>query len=181
MTTLVAGATGATGRLLVGQLLDRGLHVRVIVRSPDKLPDSIRNHEHLSIIHADILGLSDAEMADHVKGCDAIASCLGHNLNFRGMFGNPRRLVTDAVRRLCQAVNANEPGNPVRFVLMNTTGNRNRDLDERISFGAKNWWSGCCGIYCLRTSIMNRLLIICALWSDRTTQPWSGLQYVLTV
>jgi len=39
-------------------------------------------------------------MAQHVAGCDAVASCLGHNLTFKRLFGKPRRLVTDAVRRL---------------------------------------------------------------------------------
>ena len=38
MTVLVVGASGATGRLLVKQLLDRGLKVKAIVRAPDKLP-----------------------------------------------------------------------------------------------------------------------------------------------
>lgn len=38
MKVLVAGASGATGKLLVKQLLNFGLEVIVIVRSPDKLP-----------------------------------------------------------------------------------------------------------------------------------------------
>jgi hypothetical protein len=58
-------------------------------------------------------------------------------LNLRGIYGKPRRLVTDAVRRLCDAVKAVEPPSPTRFVLMNTTGNRNRDLREPVSFGER--------------------------------------------
>lgn len=137
MATLVVGASGATGRQLVEQLLDRGQQVRAIVRSPENLPEVLRKQENLSLIQASVLDLSDAEMAGHVKGCDAVASCLGHNLNFRGIFGPPRRLVTDATRRLCNAIKANKPEAPVKFVLMNTTGNRNRDLEESISFGEK--------------------------------------------
>lgn len=135
MTTLVAGASGATGRLLVEQLLKRERGVRIIVRAPDSLSESIRNHDQVSIIEASILELSDAEMAEHVRGCDAIASCLGHNLSFKGIFGPPRRLVTEATRRLCAAVQDDDPRTPVKFVLMNTTGNRNRDLAEPVSFG----------------------------------------------
>lgn len=135
MTVLVVGATGATGRLLVQQLLDRGLKVRGIVRSPDKLPEEIRSHANLSVIQATVLDLSDADLAEHVKGCDAVASCLGHNLNLKGIYGQPRRLVTEATRRLCQAIKANQPAKPVRFVLMNTTGNSNRDIPESVSFG----------------------------------------------
>ena len=138
MTTLVVGASGATGRLLVEQLLNRGENVRIIVRSPDNLPDAFKDSEHLTVIQASVLDLSDAEMAQYVDGCDAVASCLGHNLNFKGMYGQPRRLVTDATRRLCYAIVANNPQKPVKYVLMNTTGNRNRDLDEPISFAQKS-------------------------------------------
>ena len=137
MTTLVVGASGATGRLLVKQLLNRGLNVKVIVRSPDKLPEDIRNHDNLCVIYASVLDLSDAEMALHVNGCDSVASCLGHNLNFKGIYGHPRMLVTEATRRLCSAIEANKPEKPVRFVLMNTAGNNNRDIPERISFAQK--------------------------------------------
>ncbi len=137
-TTMVVGASGATGRLLVEQLLERGQHVKAIVRSPDSLPETIKNHENLTVIHASLLDLSDAELAQHVNGCDAVASCLGHNMTFKGMYGQPRRLVTDATRRLCSAIKANDPHGPVKFVLMNTTGNSNRDLDEPLSFGQKS-------------------------------------------
>ncbi len=133
MTVLVVGASGATGRLLVKQLLDRGLNVKAIVRSPDRLPDDVRSHGGLSVIEANVLDLSDGEMAGHVSGCDALASCLGHNLNLKGIYGPPRKLVTDATRRLCDAVRANKPGRPVRFVLMNTAGNSNRDIPEKVS------------------------------------------------
>lgn len=137
MTSLVVGASGATGRLLVGQLLNRGQRVRVIVRSPDKLPDVVKNHDKLSVIHASVLDLSDEEMVQHVSGCKAVASCLGHTLNFEGLYGHPRRLVTDATRRLCEAIRANKEDTSTRFVLMNTAGNSNRDLHEPISFGQK--------------------------------------------
>ena len=137
MTTLVAGASGATGRILVEHLLNRGQNVKVIVRSPNKLPEFMNNHDKLSVIHASILSLSDAEMVLHVKGCNAVASCLGHNMSLKGIYGQPRRLVTDATRRLCQAIKENKSEEPAKFVLMNTAGNSNRDLPEQISFGEK--------------------------------------------
>ncbi len=144
MTTLVVGASGATGRLLVEQLLNRNENVKIIVRAADSLPETIKNHKNLTIINASILDLSDTEMTQHVKGCNAIASCLGHNMSFKGMFGQPRRLVTDATRRLCGAIKVNDPESPVKFVLMNTTGNSNRDLSEKVSFSQK------CVIWLLR-------------------------------
>jgi hypothetical protein len=137
MMTLVVGASGATGQLLVEQLLNRGQTVKVIVRSSHKLPDSVKNHDKLSLIQASLLDLSDAKMGQQVKGCQAVASCLGHNMSLKGIYGHPRRLVTDATRRLCQAIKTNKPEEPVKFVLMNTAGNSNRDLPERISLGEK--------------------------------------------
>lgn len=137
MELLVVGATGATGRLLVQQLLHRGHRVRAVVRSPDTLPEALRDRDNLSVIGASVLDLSDIEMARHVEGCAAVASCLGHNLSLKGIYGRPRRLVTDATCRLCNAIKANRPETPVKFVLMNTAGNRNHDLDERVSFGER--------------------------------------------
>ena len=69
MTTLVVGASGATGRLLVGQLLKRGEKVRIIVRSPNKLPEFFKKNDNVSVIPASVLDLSDDEMTHHVKGC----------------------------------------------------------------------------------------------------------------
>ena len=101
MTTLIAGASGATGRLLVAQLLQRGHEVKIIVRTTDNLPESIKNNKNVIIIQASILNLDDAEIARHIKGRDAVVSCLGHNINFKGIYGKPRRLVTDATRKIC--------------------------------------------------------------------------------
>jgi len=137
MRVLVAGASGATGRLLVRQLLDRGHEVRAIVRTQDALSEAAKRHPELLVIRGSILELGDAELARHVEGCHAVASCLGHNLTMRGIFGPPRRLVTESVRRLCDAIRSHRPPAPIRFVLMNTAGNRNRDLDEPVSFSQK--------------------------------------------
>jgi len=137
MTTLVVGASGATGQRLVELLLARGQNVKAVVRSPDSLPESLTDNPQLSVIHASILDLSDSEMAAHLDGCNAVASCLGHNLTFKGLYGHPRRLVTDATRRLCNTIKAANLEAPTKFVLMNTTGNRNRDLDEPISFAQR--------------------------------------------
>ncbi|QDS88438.1 hypothetical protein EC9_26290 [Rosistilla ulvae] len=134
MTTLVVGASGATGKLLVEQLLHRGERVRAVVRSCDKIPATLLEHPLLSVVEASIADATDGEIAQYVDGCDAIASCLGHNLTLKGVFGHPRRLVTQAVQRLCHAASKNGSDKPVKFVLMNTAGNCNRDLNESISF-----------------------------------------------
>ncbi|MHB9133897.1 MAG: NAD(P)-dependent oxidoreductase [Armatimonadota bacterium] len=133
MTILVVGATGATGRLLVEQLLSRGCRVRVVVRSPDKLSDAVKNHPRLTVTEAAILDLSDAKLAEVVHGCAAVASCLGHTLSWHGIFGRPHQLVTDATRRLCTAITANTVATPTKYVLMNSAGVSNRDVCEPLS------------------------------------------------
>lgn len=137
MKILVAGATGATGRLLVEELLLRGQHVIALVRSPEKLPENIINQKELTMVKATVLDLSEEDLRKMLKDCDAIASCLGHNLNLKGMYGQPRKLVRDTTIKICQAIMENNPGSPSRFVLMNTAGKRNRDRNERVSFGQK--------------------------------------------
>lgn len=134
MTILIVGASGATGKRLVEELLNRDQDVRIIVRSSEKLPEAIKAHPRLKVVTATLLDLSDEELKEHVAACDAVASCLGHNLTFKGMFMPPRRLVTNATKRLCNAIKANNPAKPVKYVLMNTVANRNRDLDEPIPF-----------------------------------------------
>lgn len=137
MQILVTGASGATGRLLVQQLLDRGHQVKALVRAPEKLAAVFGAREGLTLIRANIAEMQAHELALLTAGCDAVASCLGHNLTFSGIWGPPRRLVRDATRNLCTAIQVNRPAKPVKFVLMNTAGNRNRDLGEPVGFAQR--------------------------------------------
>ena len=137
MTTLVAGASGATGKQLVEQLLLMGQHIKVIVRPSANIPDAWNGNDRVTIIRANISEMSADETANHLNNCQAIVSCLGHNLTFKGILGKPRKLVTDAVKLLCNAVEKSASDNPVKFVLMNTSGNRNKDLDETVSLGER--------------------------------------------
>lgn len=145
-TVLIAGATGNTGRTLVEQLLARGHRVRVIVRSRDRLPAMILEHPNMAVIEASILELSDQQLSEATKGCHAVVSCLGHTLSFRGIFGAPRSLCTEAARRLCAALESNRPTSPTRFILMNTVGVPNPDhreqrgLFERVVLTLLRWF-----------------------------------------
>ncbi|WP_339918356.1 NAD(P)-binding oxidoreductase [Yeosuana marina] len=137
MTILVVGATGATGVRLVEELLNRDQIVKVIVRSPEKLTDAIKNHERLSVICGSVLELSDEEIKQHVAGCNAVVSCLGHNVTLKGIYSKPRLLVTETTKRLCSAIKTNKSEISTKYILMNTVANRNRDLNETISFAQK--------------------------------------------
>lgn len=120
-----------TGQPLLRELLDRNHDVRVIVRSPHKIPADLRDRPGLSVVEANVLDLSDEQMFLQVQGCDAVVSCLGHTVDFTGLFREPKRLCTDATRRLCEAIERNAPLHPVKYILMNTVGVGNPDLAER--------------------------------------------------
>src|SRR4030042_447437 len=111
-TVLLAGGRGRTGRRFLEQLLGRGVRVRAIVRSTHKLPADAAQHPNLELVEAELLSLADEDLRGCVRGCDAVISCLGHVLNLRGIFGQPRDLVTRAATRLCQAIAAVQPATP---------------------------------------------------------------------
>ena len=133
-TVLILGATGKTGSSLVKQSLDLGHTVRVIVRSRQRLPEAVFEHPNITVIEASILDLSAQQLSDAAKGCDAVVSCLGHVISFKGIFGAPRKLCTDATRRICAAIQSNRPTSPAKFILMNTVGVQNPDLHEKRSW-----------------------------------------------
>ena len=136
MKIIVNGATGATGICLVKELLDQGHHVKAFVRSPDKLKE-LKHYPNLEVIEANVLELAPEDLQRHAADCDAVASCLGHNMSWKGIYGHPRKLVTDTAASWCSAIAANQNAQPVKYVLMNTAGNSNRDLDEPISFAQR--------------------------------------------
>ena len=137
MTTLVVGASGATGKLLVEQLLESGQLVKIIVRSAANIPDSWNSNEKLTMIKRNITEITVEEMSEYVVDCQSVASCLGHNLTWKGIYGKPRKLVADTVRLLCEGIIKNASEKPIKFVLMNTAGNSNRDIDEPVSTGQR--------------------------------------------
>ena len=131
-TVLLVGGTGRTGRRVLHQLLERGICVRAIVRSGGKLPAEAAAHPNLTVIEASLLSLSDEELQRHLRGCDAVISCLGHVLSREGIFGPPRDLVTRATSRLCRGIEALRPAAPVKFILMTSVSvNRAGGLDTR--------------------------------------------------
>lgn len=137
MKTLVVGASGATGKQLVEQLLNMGQQVKVIVRPNGNIPNTWKNNDQILIIKANISEITIDKMMDYLIDCQSVASCLGHNITLKGIYGKPKKLVEDAVELICKAIQKNSPEKPIKFVLMNTTGNRNRDLNESISLGEK--------------------------------------------
>ena len=138
MKILIIGSTGATGIRLLKKLLDKGYCVKVIVRTTEKFTKEILEHKNISIIISTVLEMDENKLKSCVQDVNYIVSCLGHNLHFKGIFGQPRKLVADSIKRLCQAVESNNKNfssnNPVKFILMNSTGCKNHDLKEKVSF-----------------------------------------------
>jgi hypothetical protein len=144
-TVLLVGGTGRTGRRALRQLLNRGVSVRTIVRSGGKLPPDLAGNSNLTVIEAGLLSLRDEELQQHLRGCDAVISCLGHVLSLKGIFGPPRDLVTRATVRLCRGVESLQPPAPVKFILMSSVSvNRPGGLDtRRSSFERALLWMLC--------------------------------------
>jgi nucleoside-diphosphate-sugar epimerase len=131
-TVLLLGGTGRTGGRVLEQLLERGVEVRAIVRSAERLPTGTAAHAGLKVVEADVLSLSQNELLDQVRGCDAVISCLGHNSDLRGIFGPPHDFLTPVTERVCRAIAELRPPTPVRFVLMTSVSvNRPNRLDTR--------------------------------------------------
>ena len=59
---------------------------------------ALRDQPHLAVTYASLLELDANRLQRLTDGCDAVASCLGHNLSFKGIFGPPYRLVTEATQ-----------------------------------------------------------------------------------
>jgi len=127
---LVVGASGTTGKLLVAELLNRDIDVVAIVRASRSLRSSFDSYSNYFEVSANISEMTDDELTPYFEDCDAVFSCLGHNLTFQGMFGKPRRLVTDTIEKISRVIHELNPGKKVMVILMNTSANSNRDIPE---------------------------------------------------
>ena len=146
-TVLLVGGTGRTGRHVLHQLLERGISVRAIVRSGAKLAPAAAGTPNLTVIEASLLSLPAEDLQRHLRGCDAVISCLGHVLNPKGIFGPPRDLVTRATSRLCRGIEVLQPAAPIKFILMSSVSvNRAGGLDQRRGPLEKAFLRMLCGV-----------------------------------
>ncbi|WP_105168256.1 NAD(P)-binding oxidoreductase [Pseudoalteromonas sp. T1lg23B] len=129
---LVIGASGATGKLVVAQLLAKNVQVIAIVRPLSSLQSLYGDHEHYLEIKAEISQVSSAQLAKYISQCHTVISCLGHNLSFKGIYGAPHKLVADAIKKVTVAICSLDRGIKTKVILMNTTGVSNLDIQEYI-------------------------------------------------
>ena len=131
-TVLLIGGTGRTGGRVLRQLLDRGVCVRAVVRSAERLPAGVADDPWLTVVETDLLSLSDAQLREQVDGCDAVVSCLGHTISLGGILGPPRDLVARSIARVYRATRELQPAQPVKLILMSSVSvNRPGCLDTR--------------------------------------------------
>jgi nucleoside-diphosphate-sugar epimerase len=133
MKTLVLGASGATGKLVVASLLEKGVSPKIVVRAGAVLPKEIAEDGRVQIVRRDVDELAEGEFGELLADCDSAVCCLGHNITVKGIFGKPRRLVFNAVRKATEALAAS--GAEKKFVLMSTTAYTDAAAGERNSFG----------------------------------------------
>jgi len=132
MNVLLLGGTGRTGGRVLQQLLGRGVRVRAVVRSAERLPASVADDPQLTVVETDLLSLSDEQVRQQVAGCDVVISCLGHVISAQGVFGAPRDLVSRSVARVYRATRELQPAQPVKLILMSSVSvNRPGGLDTR--------------------------------------------------
>lgn len=133
MRTLVLGASGATGRLVVSQLLERNISARIVIRENALIPDRITKDKNCEIVKGNIDSFSADKMRELVLDCNSVVCCLGHNINFKGLFGQPQKLVVNAVKKVTAAMASSHIAK--KFILMSTTAYTNKIQGEKNTFG----------------------------------------------
>ena len=155
-------------------LWSRGVGVRAIVRSSRAVPAGAAGSPGVEIVEASLLSLSDDELRHHLRGCDAVVSCLGHVLDVKGVLGPPATSSRRATTRLCQAIEAAQPARPIKLVLMSSVSVlQPGKLDARRgAFEERS--CGCSAACSPRPGTTRRPPTSCASPSGRATRSCSG-------
>lgn len=130
MRITVFGASGATGKLVVERLLNEGRQVRGVVRRAESA-DAWKGNSLFKLTVLDISKASSTDFSKTLEGSDAAISCLGHRISFKGIWGNPRDLVTRVVEKIQYYAAHSEREKPLKLVLMSTTACINASLGEK--------------------------------------------------
>ncbi|MDP1994696.1 MAG: SDR family oxidoreductase [Ignavibacteria bacterium] len=128
MKALVLGASGATGKLVVQQLLNKNINVRAVVRESAIIPGQISEDKSIEIIRGNINDFEIAQIKDIVKDCDSVICCLGHNISVKGILGPPHKLVYNTVVKITKALQSLNLN--TKFILMSTTAYTNGKIGE---------------------------------------------------
>jgi nucleoside-diphosphate-sugar epimerase len=136
MKVLVLGASGATGKLVLMQLVKKNINTRILVRGSAIIPEEFLDNPLVEIVKGNINELDQSDLDHLLQDCNVVISCLGHNISLQGMFGQPRYLVLNAIRNLTQTVQ-NTIQKKVKIILMSTTAYTNKSAGEKNSLGER--------------------------------------------
>jgi len=130
MNVTLFGATGNLGRECLEQCLQAGHAVTVLVRSPDKLPATLR--QQITVIQGDGLILDDVARA-LPRGTDAVLFAVGVDEKT-----SPQDLCTDVTRHILVAMRRQQIPR-----LVWCGGGSNFRSEDVITFGARfvRWFS----------------------------------------
>lgn len=122
---LVVGSTGATGKHVVRMLLERGdTEVVAVARSKEKLvglvnPGNVNDEKmkNLDVKETTIANMALEELKGLVKECSAVVSCLGHNMDWKGIYRDGY-----FVKESAEKITSVMPDKDCRFVMMGSDG-----------------------------------------------------------
>ena len=124
MDIFVTGGTGNIGQHVTLALLERGHHVRLLTRTPDRIP-AYQNMENVTVIKGNILELDVMEKA--LQGCDAVVHIA------LGWGNDPVEMLDHDTRVTAFLLDAAERAGVKNFVYTSSTaamGNLRDGMDE---------------------------------------------------
>lgn len=136
MKVLILGASGATGKQVVRQMIKRQVKTRVLIRPHSVLPEDVSSSPLVEVVRGSISDFSHEEMKKVIEGCEAVVSCLGHNFTFKGIFGGPHYFVFDTVKKINETLKTTE-SSQVKMILMSTSGYTNKSIGEKNTLGER--------------------------------------------
>lgn len=133
MHVLIVGASGGCGRHLLTDMAARDdVSITVLCRSEASLPqlsDEARKRVK-AVVVAGVEAITEAELVEHMNGCDAVLSCLGHHehgakgVTYKAAYGpkNQRQLCTDFSKKVCSSARELNPTKPIKYIVIASPG-----------------------------------------------------------
>ena len=181
---LILGSTGRTGKEVLYNLISRinknkdtntndnkikSIKIILIIRSLTKLNETIKNNKNIEIIEKSLLEYTSEELGGILKkhSVTSIISCLGHDGVWNGIVGNPKWLILNTTKLVCNAIEyyqnntttttttntnnnpttqPNKTIKPIKYVLMTANGIDNLEFDGVRDMLERNilWFVKCC-------------------------------------
>lgn len=105
-----------------------------MIRETATISHNLLDNNKVEIIRGQVSKFTLEQIKELVKDCDAVVCCLGHNINFKGIFGPPYNLVSQTVKKITKAI---LPYSNTKFILMSTTAYTNKKIGEKNILGEK--------------------------------------------